>query len=330
MFWLHAKSLRLFSHQIVYREVKLVRCEAQLRAFEESNLLGNQQKIPLLQCHSLLIYDKIKSHCRSTGSTYMVQESLSNFFNESKKMSHEQVWEAIHFLKTQSVVVVDNHKVVLQNFHLYETGIAKCLKSLVDQGPWTIPVNVTEILQAAAEERQWEKMQNSDPPTTQPVDDGPSVSTSSEQQAGLDSDLSSIKLDRDHVQAAEMICGNPVTIISGKAGSGKTTVVSQLFRAAVLHGCQEQRDVQKTSADYANDTGGSSEWDDPPVAPRSLSEPDEDKCRSVKSEEEILLTAPTGRAASLLSKKTRFKACTLHQVQIRNMAQYRMFQFHRT
>lgn len=39
-------------------------------------------------------------------------------------------------------------------------------------------------------------------------------------------------LDPDQVQAAKMICSNPVTVISGKGGCGKTTVVKRVFEAA--------------------------------------------------------------------------------------------------
>uniref|UniRef100_A0A3Q3JID7 Uncharacterized protein n=1 Tax=Monopterus albus TaxID=43700 RepID=A0A3Q3JID7_MONAL len=281
-----------------FRTLGLVRCEAPLKAFEECDIL---QKIPPLQRHALLVYDKIKKHCYSTGSTYVDLTELSKK-RFPEKLSSDQVSEAISFLSDERVVdVPEKTKVVLHNFYLYETGIADCLHTLVDRGQWNIPVNATEVLYAAAVKRQQEKKQNgnaspsvqSDTNTTQ----RPS-SASSDQQAGTDSGLSPIKLDQDHVQAAKMICANPVTIISGKAGCGKTTVISELFKAAVL--C-EQEDIEKACADFENDTGGSLEWDDP-------TQP------AILSEKEILLTAPTGRAASLLSKKTKFHAYTLHQV----------------
>lgn len=210
----------------------------------------------------------------------MNHKELWEIITKDEKMSDEQAWDAIHFLREQAVVVLESNvgacKVILHNFDLYETGIAKSLRTLLERGPWKIPVNPVEVLQAAAEERQ--------------------------QQAGT---CCPIKLDHDHVQAAKMICTNPVTIISGKAGCGKTTVVSQLFRAAVLRGSCEKQDIQKDCADYENDTGGCLQSQD-----------DEDEQRPIQSDNEILLTAPTGRAASLLSKKTHFKAYTLHQVQI--------------
>uniref|UniRef100_A0A3Q3NE21 Helicase (DNA) B n=1 Tax=Mastacembelus armatus TaxID=205130 RepID=A0A3Q3NE21_9TELE len=311
---------------IVHNELKVVRCEARLKAFVDCNLF---QKIPPLQQCSLRVYEQIKKHCFETGSTFVEQLELCSALSET---FDEQVWEAIHFLKVQGVVVLDKQKVVLQNFHLYETGIANCLRTLVDRGKWTIPINATKVLCAAAEERQWEKMQNmetahsntgpSNPdPTSIPDDhrkENPSVKSdvntepqnpspvSSKQEAGTDSGFSPIELDRDHVQAAEMICANPVTIISGKAGCGKTTVISQLFKAAVQCDSSASQITEKTFAGYENDLEAS------PASP-ICSEPEEEQ-RVVGGEDEILLTAPTGRAASLLSKKTGFSAYTLHQV----------------
>ncbi|XP_029016931.1 DNA helicase B isoform X2 [Betta splendens] len=303
---------------LVYKELELVRCEAQLRAFEECNLL---QDIPPLQRHSLMAYNELKKYCHSYGSTFIERQDLCKILTRGELMSDEQAWEAIYFLKEQAVVVLPTGKVVLQKFDFYETGIAESLRSLSEQGRWNIPVNPVEVLQAAAEERQQEKIKNAKEATSHPVEDSKSVSVStnipdlpSNDKAGplvksepeLDQNppfgdpeqqtinSSPIKLDQDHIQAAKMICANPVTVISGKAGCGKTTVVSQLFKAAVQG--------QKASSDSENDTAGS-----------PLSEL-EDVNRAIQSNEEILLTAPTGRAASLLSKKTQFKAYTLHQV----------------
>ncbi|XP_062278706.1 DNA helicase B [Scomber scombrus] len=295
--------------ELVYRELKLVRCEASLEAFKECNLL---QTIPPLQHDALLVYDHLKKTCRKTGSTYMDKDALCQHLRNTARRSDEQAWSAIHFLREQDIVVLVKGKIALMDFHLYETGIAECLSSLVDHGPWNIPVNATEVLHTAAEDRQQKKMQTSENATTSSVEDRPSVveptnissksSESSEQQAEANPDISPIKLDPDHVRAVEMICTNPVTIISGKAGCGKTTVVSSLFKAAVPQISCEQQKIHEAYEDYKNDTGMSFESEDPEERP------------DIKSKEEILLTAPTGRAASLLKKKTCFPAYTLHQV----------------
>ncbi|KPP65246.1 DNA helicase B-like [Scleropages formosus] len=72
-----------------------------------------------------------------------------------------------------------------------------------------------------------------------------------------------VELDPDQVQAAEMICANPVTVISGKGGCGKTTVVSLIFRAAMEMEISVRTEVENACRDFQNDTGGSQEWDVP-------------------------------------------------------------------
>ncbi|KAG9342318.1 hypothetical protein JZ751_016820 [Albula glossodonta] len=119
------------------------------------------------------------------------------------------------------------------------------------------------------------------------------------------------QLDPDQVRAAEMICNNPVTVISGKGGCGKTTVVSLVFKAAMQEQQSlEAQEVLDACRDFMNDSGGSQGWDVPVGQPQTTNE------KPPLSEEriEFLLTAPTGRAASLLKKRTGFKAFTLHQV----------------
>uniref|UniRef100_A0A672YWJ4 Helicase (DNA) B n=1 Tax=Sphaeramia orbicularis TaxID=375764 RepID=A0A672YWJ4_9TELE len=296
---------KLGFNKIVSRELKLVRCEAQLQSFKNCNLFD---KIPAQQRNGLLAYDKLKRHNR-TGSTYWEISLFSEALRKDLVMSHDAAGAAIEFLVEQDVVVYDKGKVVLSNNHLYETGIAECLHSLVERDVWNIPVNATEVLYAAEEKRQQKKIQNCQNAATNADEDdysegGPSVSDSKDlpvsptngetQPSDTDANilqaqssdlLSPIKLDQDHVRAAEMICANPVTVISGKAGCGKTTVVSQLLKAAV-----EQSDLGP--------------HEDSPTKAEHVS----------LKKEEILLTAPTGRAASLLKKKTSFPAFTLHQV----------------
>lgn len=301
---------KLGFNTIVSRELNLVRCEAPLQAFKNCNLFD---KIPALQRNGLLVYEKLKSHNR-TGSTYWEISFFSEALRKDIGMSLDDAAAAIEFLVRQAVVVLDKQKVVLSNNHLYETGIAECLHSLVERGVWNIPVNATEVLYAAEEKRQQKKIQNCQNAATNTdegdgSEGGPSVSdpkdvpvspingdaeSSNTDRNILQSQssdlLSPIKLDQDHVRAAEMICANPVTVISGKAGCGKTTVVSQLLSAAVAQSNLGPQEDSPTKAGHGFETGGMLQIN------------------------EILLTAPTGRAASLLKKKTSFPAFTLHQV----------------
>lgn len=289
----------------MYRELQIVRCEASLEAFKQSDLF---ETIPQLQRDALMVYDHLKKTCYRTGSTYMDRTALCEALIKNVGISNdEQAWLALQFLREQNVVVFVKEKVVLKNFHFYEKSIAESLSTLLDHRPWKIPVDAREILYTAAEERQRKKMQSTENDTAPSGEDSPPVdepenipstsSESSEEQA--DPDTASIVLDEDHVQAVKMICDNPVTIISGKAGCGKTTVVSTLFKAVVPYISCEEPGIQKDHKDNMNDTLGSE---------------DPEETLTIRREEEILLTAPTGRAASLLKKKTSFKAYTLHQV----------------
>ncbi|XP_071383184.1 DNA helicase B-like [Centroberyx affinis] len=345
---------KLGFNYLVYKELKLVRCEAQLKAFVDCSLF---HKIPELQRNALHVYEQLKKHCHGTGSTYMELKGLCDVL--LPKMSDVQAWKAIHFLKEQGVVVRDKQRVALQNFKVYEMGIAECLRSLVEYEPWKIPLNAREVLCADAEKRlileseqeTTRHDENADSEGNPSVPDPTNISVplahgeeipliqseanthpvssseSSEQRAGpgqaaADQVLPPIELDTDQVRAVEMICANPVTVISGKGGCGKTTVVCRVFKAAMRqHNCNQQ-EIKNACMDFENDTGGSQEWDYPPGSPSLLTQSEEkdeeekekDGSRPITNEMEILLTAPTGRAASLLTKKTGFKAYTLHQV----------------
>lgn len=127
----------------------------------------------------------------------------------------------------------------------------------------------------------------------------------------MDVDPSTIELDPDQVRAAEMMCANPVTVISGKGGCGKTTVVSLVFKAAMEQQTSDREEVLKACEVFQNDSQGSSNG--------LLSDVHEEKKESEASDSngkpvEVLLTAPTGRASSLLTKRTGFTAYTMHQV----------------
>ncbi|KAK7149777.1 hypothetical protein R3I94_009172 [Phoxinus phoxinus] len=138
-----------------------------------------------------------------------------------------------------------------------------------------------------------------------------SDSDDSDDSTCMDVDPSTIELDPDQVRAAEMMCANPVTVISGKGGCGKTTVVSLVFKAAMEQQTSDREEVLKACEVFENDSQGSSNG--------LLSDVHEEKKESEASDSdekpvEVLLTAPTGRASSLLTKKTGFTAYTMHQV----------------
>uniref|UniRef100_A0A8C9S6G1 DNA helicase B n=1 Tax=Scleropages formosus TaxID=113540 RepID=A0A8C9S6G1_SCLFO len=209
----------------------------------------------------LRVYDNLKKICRGSGSTY---EELSKL---KDKMPDVDFWNAILFLKQQGVVVQE--------------------KQL---DPWHINLDVKEVLRKAQEERAKHKAKD-----CYDADEGVSALDNSvgvlrhiasqpsppfscknpdadreETRNGATSSEScpaEVELDPDQVQAAEMICANPVTVISGKGGCGKTTVVSLIFRAAMEMEISVRTEVENACRDFQNDTGGSQEWDVPVSVP---------------------------------------------------------------
>ncbi|KAL1275699.1 hypothetical protein QQF64_035322 [Cirrhinus molitorella] len=231
---------KLGFNYIMFREFRIIRCEAKLEAFEVCNLLSRMTDE---QRNALQLYAKLKDYCRDTGSTYIEQKMLLEKMQQWKIED-----EGFLFLYKHGILIQENNKVALHNFFRYEKGIAECLRALIEGEPWMIHLDVKEVLQRRLREMVHDYLNDS-----------------------------SIELDEDHIRAAEMICANPVTVISGKGGCGKTTVVSLVFKEAM------EQQTSKSDGD-----------EKPPI--------------------EVLLTAPTGRAASVLTKKTGCTAYTMHQV----------------
>ncbi|XP_064877357.1 DNA helicase B isoform X2 [Oncorhynchus nerka] len=448
---------KLGFNYVMYKELKVVHCEAQLRSFHECKLF---QEIPLKQRNALRVYDSLKDHCHRTGSTYTELPTLCDEVRRGcSSVVEVEVWDAVQFLKELGVVVRDRQKVALHNLHSYETGIAECLRCLVQEEPWVIPLDVIQVLTASALQRLRKKGgdggsredqgevdsdaerkanelnercdmdgsaaetdrtstavrtasgysvpdhikpepaptdQGPPPPVDLGPDQGPPVDLDPDQgpppvdldpdqgpppvdldpdqgpppvdlgpdqgpppvdlgpdqgpppvdldpdqgpppvdlgpdqgpppvDLGPDQGPPPVDLDPDQVRAAEMICFNPVTVISGKGGCGKTTVVSLVFKAALQQ--STEKEVRKACWDFENDSLGSEAWEEAEAwEEEALSKSllsqlegevkDEKKSSSwvLQGEDEVLLTAPTGRAASLLTKRTCFKAYTLHQV----------------
>uniref|UniRef100_A0A8C1ZK20 Helicase (DNA) B n=1 Tax=Cyprinus carpio TaxID=7962 RepID=A0A8C1ZK20_CYPCA len=344
---------------IMFKELHLIRCEAQMEAFKHCHLFW---RIPVVQRNALLLYTELKRHCRATGSTYADQEKLGKKI--SRETGHQGAWEALGFLVEQGVLIREGDRVALRNLFSYEKGIAECLRALVEGDPWKIHLDVREVLRKAQLDRlrlkarekhsmthlriskadaktsvseaqndivQEVGIEQIDPAYAQPGTSSMvhspqsyeftkltikkesviSDSDSSKDSTYFDIDPSTIELDEDQVRAAEKMCANPVTVISGKGGCGKTTVVSLVFKAAMEQQTSDREEVLKACGDFQNDSQGSSYW--------LLSDVHEEKKESEGSDSdekpvEVLLTAPTGRAASLLTKRTGFTAYTMHQV----------------
>ncbi|XP_026090199.1 DNA helicase B-like [Carassius auratus] len=359
---------KLGFNYIMFKELRLVRCEAQMEAFKLCHLFWS---IPVLQRNALLLYTELKRHCRATGSTYADRELLEK--NISNETGHLGTWEALSFLVEQGVLKREGDRVALRNLFGYEKGIAECLRGLVEGDPWKIHLDVREVLREAQLDRlrakarenhsmtlskkskadaktsvseaqndivQEVKVEHMDlafpqPDTSSAVHHNGAITTcdssqcyeitkltikeesvtsdsdSSNDSTNFDIDPSTIELDPDQVRAAEMMCTNPVTVISGKGGCGKTTVVSLVFKAAMEQQTSDREEVLKACEDFQNDSQGSSNG---LLSDVHKEKKDNESSDSDEKPVEVLLTAPTGRAASLLTKRTGFTAYTMHQV----------------
>ncbi|XP_020383924.2 DNA helicase B isoform X1 [Rhincodon typus] len=264
--------------QILSKELQLIGCEASLLAFEEADIL---KTIPELQRHALVIYDKLKQTCWSKGHTYVKVDGLTAL--RPSEFSVQSAWESLQFLKNYEIIIVEKERVYLKCFYNYEKDIASCIKQLVDKPPWHI--SVPEALTKASTAEQMERLPE-------------------------DTEIKEIKLDSYQLKVAAMMCENPVTVISGKGGCGKTTLVSCIFSTVVKN--MENADNEELSQAcqvLEQDEWASESWDIPMGATPSGNF-EQVNVRKVS----VLFTAPTGKAASLLKKKTGFNAYTLHQV----------------
>lgn len=248
----------------MYKEFRLVRCETTLKDFMSCELFS---KMSSEQQNALKVYHELKGYCSQFGHTYIDRTVLE----EKMKMQEERIWEAVAFLRKHGVVIIEKQKIALRNLYKYEKEIAECLQQLIEGEPWKIDLDVRKVLLSAAHD-----LRESASGVHGPMDEEP--------------EATSIKLDPDQVRAAEMMCANAVTVISGKGGCGKTTVVSMIFKAAM----KQQEKIREDDHDSTREEG--------------------EKKENSKEPLEVLLTAPTGRAASLLTKKTCFTAYTMHQV----------------
>nr|XP_014126699.1 DNA helicase B [Zonotrichia albicollis] len=290
--------------RIMYKELNIPYCEATWAAFCQCEHL--LRKIPVLQKNALILYDQLKTRCRQMGHTYEDQDELARLL--SKHMSIEHVWQSLEFLKDQNVVIREKKLVFLPHLYKSEKDIAMYVGDLLAKHTWKLDVDVKKILsisEAPGETvdnkmniTQAREIEENNPDSHNGENHFP------EKEVGSVSGIQSkAEVDKDQVIAVEKICSNPVTIISGKGGCGKSTIVSYLFR----HLKQMEKEVEAASKVFEGDLDASEEWNtfDHYWEPENM---------YAKKYLNVLFTAPTGRATSLLREKTQLPAYTLHQI----------------
>ncbi|KGL95576.1 DNA helicase B, partial [Charadrius vociferus] len=297
----------LFGEKITYRELNLSYCEATWAAFCQCEHLLS--KIPDLQKNALILYDQLKKKCREMGHTYEDQDELARFV--STDMSIEHAWQSLEFLKDQNIVIREKKLVFLPHLYKSEKDIVMYIGDLLSNHSWQLDVDVRKILNVSETSRE---MVDNKMNVTQSceiehlkensLDNHTCENHFLEKEVGsMSGTQSKAEVDLDQVIALEKICSNPVTIISGKGGCGKSTIVSCLFR----HLKQMEKEVEAASKDFEEDVDASEEWN---TFDHNL----ELENMYTKKVLNVLFTAPTGRAASLLSEKTKLPAYTLHQI----------------
>ncbi|XP_062989987.1 DNA helicase B [Elgaria multicarinata webbii] len=291
---------------IMNRELFTKLGEASWKALCECKQL--LQKIPDLQKNALIVYEKLKQSCRQMGHTYEEREVLTRMV--LKEMPVEHAWESLKFMKDEKIVVTEGECVFLPKFYKSELEIATAVQKLRGKSPWQLHVDVKKILSGGAHINNLQNSVvegeiNDEGPCEMEQEELNSTSDMEENDSGEQTvkEESKSEIDPDQESAIKLICSNPVTVISGKGGCGKTTVVSCLFR--YLKESEEEETINACK-DFEADLDASEEWN----IFRGSS-----NLRIYRKEYlNILFTAPTGRAASLLRDKTKLPAYTLHQV----------------
>ncbi|NXW41425.1 HELB helicase, partial [Nyctiprogne leucopyga] len=289
--------------RITYRELNLSYCEATWTAFCQCEHL--LWKIPDLQKNALILYDQLKKQCREMGHTYEDQDELAHFV--SKDMSIEHVWQSLEFLKDENIVIRKKKLVFLPHLYKSEKDIAMYIGNLLSNCSWQLDVDVRKILNVSETSREMvdNKMNVTQAHEMEHLKENSQDNPNCENQfpekevGSMTGTQSKAEVDLDQVIAMEKICSNPVTIISGKGGCGKSTVVSCLFR----HLKQMEKEVEAASKDFEEDLDASEEWN-------TFDHHWDSENMYAKNILNVLFTAPTGRAASLLrSLKKRMHFC---------------------
>ncbi|XP_055887519.1 DNA helicase B-like [Biomphalaria glabrata] len=319
---------------IIARKLKIYGTEARLQAYIQG---GYFSRIPEKEKDAMYIYEVLKEDARRNGNMYLEFNKLRNSFILRKlgyTISGDQRWaDALNYLETNNVIKREVFNYTINIFL---------------RANWQAEVDTAEAINQVLYRHRMEPLQ-------------------------WDIDLSStdfnyLRQDDDQRKATQLICQMPITVLSGKGGCGKTTVVTKLLkhlcdmeeiRLKEMEEESEFSDSNKETVDGSNvSPSGNIKKDSDRVMHNVLSQVREDPIknpdkhsqggaaatREVNYEEklrqqvvadlikilenskeedskdlkdfkkEILLTAPTGKAARLLGGKAKLPSATLHSV----------------
>lgn len=295
--------------KITYRELKLLQCEASWPAFCQCKSL--LKLITDLEKNALIIYATLKQICREHGHTFVEEADLTSQL--LGHMSFHDVWQSLKFLKDIGVVTYEKSCIFPYSLYQAERRIASSVCELMMRPPWHLRVDVRKVLASIhtakpENSRSDDTLKEGTPDETRLENSVDILDTQDSSdhiwnngESEVNAEISEVQLDQDQMAALEMICSNAVTVISGKGGCGKTTIVSHLFKHIEQ---LEEREVKKACEDFEQDQDVPEEW---------ITFTEQSLLKADKAIE-VLLTAPTGKAACLLRQKTGFNAYTLCQV----------------
>ena len=233
---------------------------------------------------ALVTYDVFKTTCRSKGHTYLVHRDMPTHFGyyhrdrgrdgeeEEAVPGERALYGAIEFLIEQEILRREVRGTE-ERFHLNRY--------------WKAEEGIVKCLEELLEGPAWRLEVNLEDKER----------------------FERIQGDGAQMAAAKSIISQPVTLISGRGGTGKTEVVSAVLKASE-EGMRRSVDTSLISEDgvdssdsfMTTDLGGEKE------------DPAKEKEKESSDNGPILYCAPTGKAASVIKKRVGAKAFTIHQV----------------
>ncbi|KAK7108691.1 hypothetical protein V1264_016376 [Littorina saxatilis] len=184
--------------RIMARRFKVYGIEANYKAYQAAGLMD---QIPQVEKDALYIYEVLKTDASRDGHTFISFPDLRQH-RHFAQIDHEvSDWSpALAFLSRNEVTVEERFK-VMRNVFLYHN--------------WKAEVDIVEGLAVV-------------------VKRGVTTEKSIWDVDFASSDLDHLRGDSDQWQAAQKVAASPISILSGKGGCGKTTVVTKLIRHVCL------------------------------------------------------------------------------------------------